>query len=74
VRTGASEDLPGAKVGCLSILLQASGKANARCTLLKDEMNRGPDFLRLANALSALYPQGCEEKRLLDAMVLAAPR
>ena len=35
---------------------------------------RGPDFLRLANALSALYPRGSEEKRLLDGMLLAAPR
>ena len=26
------------------------------------------------NALSALYPQGCNEKRLLDAMLLAMPR
>ena len=34
---------------------------------------RGPDFLRLANALSALYPHSCEEKLLLDAMLLAAP-
>lgn len=33
-----------------------------------------PDFLRLANALSALYPRGSEEKRLLDAMLLAVPR
>jgi hypothetical protein len=37
-------------------------------------MERGPDFLRLANALSALYPTGSEEKRLLDAMLLAVPR
>jgi hypothetical protein len=35
---------------------------------------RGPDFLRLANALSALYPKSSEEKRLLDAMLLAVPR
>lgn len=55
------------------MLLQASGKANALRTLLKDEVTRGPDFLRLANALSALYPPGCEEKRLLDAMLLAVP-
>lgn len=27
-----------------------------------------------ANALSALYPKGCEEKRLLDAMLLAVLR
>jgi hypothetical protein len=42
--------------------------------LLKDEQDRGPDFLRLANALSALYPKESEEKRLLDAMLLAVPR
>ena len=28
----------------------------------------------LANALSALYPKQSEEKRLLDAMLLAIPR
>ena len=38
------------------------------------EQDRGPSFLRLANALSALYPRGSEEKRLLDAMLLAVPR
>ncbi len=32
-----------------------------------------PDFLRLANARSALYPFGSEENRLLDAMPLAVP-
>lgn len=42
--------------------------------LLKSEQDRGPDFLRLANALSALYPKDSEEKRLLDAMLLAMPR
>lgn len=34
----------------------------------------GALILRLANALSALYPKDCEEKRLLDAMLLAVPR
>nr|MDA8161935.1 hypothetical protein [Desulfobacteraceae bacterium] len=57
-----------------AMLLQASGKANALRSLLKNEQERGPDFLRLANALSALYPRGSEEKRLLDAMLLAVPR
>ncbi len=38
------------------------------------EPDRGPDFLRLANALSALYPRDSEEKRLLDAMLLAVAR
>jgi len=42
--------------------------------LLKAEVERGPDFVRLANALTALYPAGSEEKRLLEAMLLAAPK
>ncbi len=57
-----------------AMLLQAGGRANALRSLLKSEIDRGPDFLRLANALSALYPQGSDEKRLLDAMLLAVPR
>jgi hypothetical protein len=57
-----------------AMLLQSSGRANALRTLLKAEQERGTDFLRLANALSALYPKDSEEKRLLDAMLLAAPR
>ena len=57
-----------------AMLLQASGHANALRTLISAEQDRGPDFLRLANALSALYPRGGQEKRLLDAMLLAAPR
>jgi hypothetical protein len=56
------------------MLLQSSGQSNALRALLKAEVERGPDFLRLANALSALYPRESEEKRLLDAMLLAAPR
>jgi adenine-specific DNA methylase len=58
----------------IAMLLQASGKSNALRTMLKAEVDRGPDFLRLANALSALYPRDSEEKRLLDAMLLAVPR
>jgi hypothetical protein len=57
-----------------AMLLQAGGRTNALRALLKAEQERGPDFLRLANALSALYPRGSEEKRLLDAMLLAVPR
>jgi hypothetical protein len=57
-----------------AMLLQNSGRANALRALLRDEVQRGPEFLRLANALSALYPRESEEKRLLDAMLLAAPR
>ena len=56
------------------MLLQASGRTEALRTLIRAEQERGPDFLRLSNALSALYPRGSEEKRLLDGMLLAAPR
>ena len=57
-----------------AMLLQASGRTNALRALLQAEQDRGPDFLRLANALSALYPKQSEEKRLLDAMLLAVPK
>ena len=56
------------------MLLQAGGRTNALRALVQAEQERGPDFLRLSNALSALYPRGSEEKRLLDAMLLAVPR
>lgn len=56
------------------MLLQAGGHTNALRALVQAEQERGPDFLRLANALSALYPRGSDEKRLLDAMLLAVPR
>jgi adenine-specific DNA methylase len=58
----------------LAMLLQRSGQAAALRSLLATEQGRGPEFLRLANALSALYPRDSEEKRLLDAMLLAVPR
>jgi hypothetical protein len=57
-----------------AMLFQDSGAANALRSLLQSEVERGPDFFRLANALSALYPAESEEKRLLDAMLLAVPR
>lgn len=57
-----------------AILLQAGGQANALRAFIKAEQDRGQNFLRLANALSALYPKGSEEKRLLDAMLLAVPK
>jgi len=55
-----------------AMLLQGSGRTQALRALLQAEQERGPDFVRLANALSALYPRGSDEKRLLDAMLLAA--
>lgn len=57
-----------------AMLFQASGHADALRKLIEAERSRGPEFLRLANALSALYPSGSQEKRLLDAMLLAVPR
>ena len=41
-----------------AMLLQASGRTEALRNLLRAEQDRGPDFLRLSNALSALYPPG----------------
>lgn len=57
-----------------AMLLQSWGRSGALRALLVEERERGTDFFRLANALSALYPKQSEEKRLLDAMLLAAPR
>ncbi len=49
-------------------------RANPLCNLFRSEQDRGPDFRRLATALSALYPKESEGERLLDAMFLAMPR
>ncbi|MGH9352163.1 MAG: DUF1156 domain-containing protein [Terriglobia bacterium] len=57
-----------------AMLLQAGGQATALRAMLEAETQRSPDFLRLANALSALYPKESEEKRLLDAMLLVVRR
>jgi hypothetical protein len=57
-----------------AILLRKSSHTNALRALHTAEQERGPDFLRLANALSALYPCGSKERRLLDAMLPAVPR
>jgi len=57
-----------------AMLFQAGGQSGALRTLIASELSRGPEFLHLANALSALYPIGSQEKRLLDAMLLAVPR
>lgn len=57
-----------------AMLLQTAGQSGALREFLEDEIRRGPQFLRLANALSALYPKESEEKRLLDAVLLAVPR
>lgn len=58
----------------VAMLFQLDGHTAALRALIQAEQDRGPDFMRLANALSALYPRGSQEKRLLDAMLLAAPK
>jgi adenine-specific DNA methylase len=57
-----------------AMLLQKSGRTNALRALLAAEQEQGATFLRLANALSGLYPRESEEKRLVDAMLLAYPK
>ena len=55
-----------------AMLLQVGGHANALRMLIASERDRSPDFLRLASALSALYPRGSQEKRTLDDMLLGS--
>jgi hypothetical protein len=57
-----------------AMLLQASGRTNRLRNLLAAEQQRGPDFFRLSQSLIPLYPEGHEERRLLEAMLLAMPR
>ncbi|MFA7248291.1 MAG: zinc ribbon domain-containing protein [Dehalococcoidia bacterium] len=56
-----------------AMLLQANGRTEALQALLRAEEDRGPQFLRIADALSRLYPAGSDEQRLLDAVLAAAP-
>jgi hypothetical protein len=57
-----------------AMLLQKQGKTSALRELLFYEQHYRPEFLRLSNSLSALYPKDSEEKRLLDAMLLVLPK
>jgi len=80
-RSNVADDDLGAAPGSTTLdrvhaamLLQKTGRTNALRALLAAEQERGPAFLRLANALSGLYPRESEEKRLVDAMLLAYPK
>ena len=53
------------------MLFQARGATDARRALIHAERDRVPHFFWLAKALSALYPRSSEERRLLDAMLVA---
>ena len=55
-------------------MIAQQDRSQALRNLLKSEQERGPAFLRLSNALSALYPRRGQEKWLLGAMLLAVPR
>ncbi len=57
-----------------AMLLQKAGASSALKTFLDEERKRGPELERLATALSALYPQGSEERRLVEALSLAFPK
>jgi putative DNA methylase len=57
-----------------AMLLQAAGRTNGLRNLLAAEQQRGPDFFRLSQSLIPLYPEGHEERRLLEAIILAMPR
>jgi putative DNA methylase len=54
----------------LTMILFAGGKSETMKRLLIEEgMGRNPLFWRLAQALSALYPSGTEEKRWVDGVM-----
>jgi putative DNA methylase len=53
-----------------SMILFAAGRGEAvRRFLVEDGVGRDQRFWRLANALSALYPQGTDEKRWVDGVL-----
>ena len=54
-----------------AMLFRASDATYSLRSLIQAETERGSRFLRLANALSAPYPRGSEEKRPVDAMLVA---
>jgi putative DNA methylase len=56
-----------------AMLLQANGASTSLREYLREEKLRGPDFERLARALTALYPKDSEERRLVEALSLAIP-
>ena len=70
-RTGESTTLDLVQT---AMLFQKYGKTAGLRNLMEREITRGPSFLRLANSLSALYPRNSEEKRLVDAVLLASRR
>lgn len=75
-KAAASEEVPEVQVKETTLdrvhaamLLFRDGHSNELRELVKEERRKGPDFERLANALSALYPRGSEERRLVEGMI-----
>lgn len=64
----------GARSVHLVMYLPAYGPDQWPTALIKAEREHGADCVRLANAISVLYPVGSKEKRLLDAMCSVVPR
>ena len=52
------------------ILFAAAGGEALKCFVLEDGVGQDGKFWRLAQALSALYPSGADEKRWVDALLL----
>lgn len=57
-----------------AMLLQESGHTAGHRMLTSAEEDQGPGFLRLANALSALYPRGSQGKRHVGRHVAGGTR
>jgi len=52
-----------------AMLLFAAGRGEALGRFLKDDVGRDQKFAKLAQALSALYPAGSEERRWVDGVL-----
>lgn len=52
-----------------AMLLFAAGRGDALGRFLKEDVGRDPKFAKLAQALSALYPAGSEERRWVDGVL-----
>lgn len=52
-----------------AMLLFAAGRGDALGRFLREDVGRDPKFAKLAQALSALYPTGSEERRWVDGVL-----
>lgn len=54
-----------------AMLLFTLGRSVLLRQVLEEDMRQGKDFERLAMALNALYPDGCDERRMLEGVQAA---